>query len=100
EGLDYVGILGLNKEPAVVAALAVGDALVVRRHVPPGRAAVIRAVEAEAADQVNALRVRPDRDRDDAAQCWQTIPADFAPGDSGIGGFEQARPQARSVRVG
>jgi len=64
EGVDDVGVFRVDGDTGVIAALAVGDPLVVRRHLPPRRAAIVGAVESEVADEIDALSVRAHRDRE------------------------------------
>src|SRR5712691_10275320 len=64
ERVDDVGVFRVDGDTGVIAALTVGDPLVVRRHLPPRRAAIVGAVESEVADEIDALSVRAHRDRE------------------------------------
>ena len=101
EGVNDVGILRIDVHAAVIAALAIGDAFVVRGHVAPRRAAVIGPIQSEVADQIDALRRGGVRDGngDAAAERRQSSAHDLAPSDAAIRGLIETRTHARRVRL-
>ena len=58
ERIDQVGILWINKDPGVVAALSVANARVGGSHLLPRGAAIIRAEESVVRNEIHALRIR------------------------------------------
>src|SRR5207247_8073572 len=93
DGVDEVGVPGIDVHAAVVAALAVGDAAVGGVHLTPRRAAVVGAVQAEVADQEHALRVGIHRhgDRRAAGEPRQTAASYLVPGETFISRLEAFR---------
>src|SRR5207247_6319779 len=91
DGVDEVGVPGIDVHAAVVAALAVGDAAVGGVHLTPRRAAVVGAVQAEVADQEHALRVGIHRhgDRRPAGEPRQTAASYLVPGQTLVDGLEE-----------
>src|SRR5207302_614022 len=90
EGVDPVGIVRVDVDAAVVAALTVADARVVGGHLPPGRAAVVGAVETEVADDEDALTAGVVGDSDphlagDAG--GECVAGNFGPADAIVYGF-------------
>jgi hypothetical protein len=64
QGVDEVGIRGIDVDAAVVPALPVANALVVGIHLAPGGAPVVRSEQAIVGDGVDALAVGIHGDRD------------------------------------
>src|SRR5437870_13323305 len=102
ERVDDVGILRVDVHAAVVAALAVGDPLVVGGDVAPRRAAIVGAIQSEVADEIDALRVGADRDRDGDAtgETWEPATEDLVPRETTVRRFVEPRARACRVRDG
>src|SRR6266566_1004555 len=98
------GFLGVDEHAAIVAALSVGDPLIVCRHVAPRRAAIVGPIQSEITNQIDALRIGAVRDRDgEAAGEPRQASArtdDLAPRDPAVRGLVETRTRLRRVRVG
>ena len=91
DGVDDVGVPGVDVDAAVVAPLAVRDAPVGGVHLAPRGAAVVGAVQAEVADQEHALRVgiQRHRHRRSAAEPRQAAARDLVPREAFVGRLEE-----------
>ena len=93
DGVNNVGVLRIHEDAAAIGALAVADAGVFARHVLPGRARVVRAVQARAvfdvvADDIHALAIGVHGNGHcNAARKRRNL--DFIPGLALVGGFEE-----------
>src|SRR5207245_8336150 len=87
---------------AVIAALGVCDAFIVRGHMAPRRAAVVGAIQSEIADKIDALRVGADRDRDGDAtgETWEPASEDLVPGETAVRRFVETRARAGRAKDG
>ncbi len=100
-GVDDVGILWIDVDAAVVAALTVADPAVIGRHLAPGGAAVIRSVEATVGNEVEALCIgaQGHRNRRASGQSRQSGGAEFVPGHAIVGRLVDRRAGAGRVRT-
>src|SRR5260221_2588298 len=100
EGVHDVGILGIDLHARVVAALSVTNALIVRRHLPPRGASVVRAPKARVGGNEHALRIRASCHGDGHAtiQPGQATAGKLPPGDTAVDRLEDQGRGASCVR--
>src|SRR5437762_5437160 len=104
ERVNDVGILRIDINTAVVAALGIRDPFVVSGHMAPRRAAIVGPIQSEITNEINALRIGAvgDRDGEAAGEPRQASAGtdDLAPRDPAVSGLVETRTRLRRVRGG